>query len=114
MTFNWNGLGATIQQANITLLFAYSPQFGLSASANTFNPDELVLSNGAADTFTVTTKEVDLTGASILPQGFSLNAATGVVSTDGLTTTPGVYTFGLVATDTNGLTAETDVVITLS
>lgn len=97
-----------------TLLFAYSPFTGSHSTPATINPDELRLDNGAADTFTVTTVEVDLTGPNVLPAGFSLTASTGVVSIDGVTSQQGNYVIGLTVTDANGQSAASDLVVTLT
>ena len=110
----YTGTAWTVQSvSNVVLLFDYAPFAAAHGTLQTISPTELQLSNGAADSFTVTTKEVDLTGASILPQGFSLNAATGAISLDG-TTAAGNYVIGLVVTDALGQSAETSAIITLT
>jgi hypothetical protein len=109
------GTGWTVQKvADVQLLFDYPAYTGSHSTPATINPAELQLSNNAADTFTVTTKEVDLTGAVVLPAGFSLNASTGAISIDGATSVAGAYVLGLVVTDALGQSAESDAIITLT
>lgn len=94
--------------------FAYQAASLVHTVGGTVSPVTLALSNGGAGTFTVTVKEVNGVLTSALPTGFtSVAAATGVF-TIGTTGAAGVYTFGLVVTDTGGRTAEASVVITLT